>query len=64
MCAAQIERTKTLLKDEQHLCLAEIADDCGFADYNYFITVFARETGDTPEKYRRTLQEKYHPEKV
>lgn len=54
----RIERAKALLRDERHLRLAEIAADCGFTDYNYFITVFARETGSTPEKYRKALHER------
>ncbi len=38
--------------------LAEIATDCEFIGYNYFITVFSREVGITPEKYRRSCFEK------
>lgn len=51
----RIERAKALLEDERHIPLAEIATDCGFTDYNYFITVFSREAGITPEKYRKSF---------
>ena len=35
----RIEKAKLLLKDK-NLPLSEIASQCGFKDYNYFITVF------------------------
>lgn len=48
----RIEKAKRLL-EESELPLAEIASQCGFKDYNYFITVFKRLTGVPPKKYRK-----------
>lgn len=46
----RIEKAKTLLR-ESSLPLSEIAYQCGFKDYNYFITVFKKKTGISPKKY-------------
>ena len=46
----RIEKAKLLLKDK-NLPLSEIALQCGFKDYNYFITVFKRKEGIPPKKY-------------
>lgn len=50
----RIEKAKRLLV-ESTLPLAEIAEQCGFKDYNYFITVFKRVTGMSPMKYKNTI---------
>ena len=34
------------------LSISQIAEACGFSDYNYFIAVFSRLTGMPPRKYR------------
>lgn len=47
----RIEKAKQLLLDTK-LPLAEIASQCGFKDYNYFITVFKRTVGISPKKYK------------
>jgi AraC-type DNA-binding domain-containing proteins len=47
----RIEKAKQLLQDHSELTLAQIASDCGFQDYNYFITVFKRVTGIPPKTY-------------
>ena len=44
---------KELLRVRKELGLAEIAGRCGYGDYNYFISVFSRETGISPKKYRQ-----------
>lgn len=44
---------KELLIGQNDLSLAEIAAQCGYNDYNYFISVFNRETGMTPGAYRK-----------
>lgn len=44
---------KELLREHKELGLAEVAGRCGYGDYNYFITVFSRETGRAPGAYRR-----------
>ena len=49
----RIDHAKELLRDSPELSIAEIADRCGFSDYNYFITVFKRETGMSPLRFRR-----------
>lgn len=49
----RIEQAKTLLKGRREMSLADVAAECGFHDYNYFITVFTRETGISPGVYRK-----------
>ena len=46
----RIEKAKQLL-EHSDLSLAEIASECGFEDYNYFITVFRQLVGIPPKKY-------------
>ncbi len=48
----RIDLAKSLLTSENALSLADIAEKCGFHDYNYFITVFSREAGTSPIAYR------------
>lgn len=48
----RIEKAKRLLESNS-LPLAEIASQCGYKDYNYFITVFKRVVGISPKKYQR-----------
>lgn len=47
----RIEKAKQMLEEGQHP-LADIAYECGFQDYNYFITVFKKVTGTSPMRYR------------
>lgn len=47
----RIEKARRLLSEQSGLSLAEIAAECGFDDYNYFITVFKRTTGVSPRAY-------------
>ena len=49
----RIEKAKTLLKGRREMPLADVAAECGFHDYNYFITVFTREAGISPGAYRK-----------
>ncbi|WP_195421346.1 PocR ligand-binding domain-containing protein [Faecalicatena contorta] len=49
----RIEKAKLLLSEQPDLTLAEIASECGFCDYNYFITVFKRVTGMPPKQYQK-----------
>lgn len=49
----RIEKAKKLLTEQNQLSLAEIACECGFNDYNYFITVFKHITGTPPKTYRQ-----------
>lgn len=48
----RIERAKELLREKQDLSVSDVAEECGFADANYFITVFRRIAGITPRKFR------------
>lgn len=50
----KIEYAKKLLTEDMQMTISEISDRCGFADYNYFITVFKKHTGISPRKYRYT----------
>lgn len=47
----RVAKAKRLL-EEGKLGLADIAYECGFQDYNYFITVFKKNTGTSPMRYR------------
>lgn len=49
----RIERAKELLKKQPELSLMEVAMQCGFKDYNYFITLFKKLTGYPPRKYAK-----------
>lgn len=51
--ALRIEKAKSLLLRSKDLPLSEVAFQCGFEDYNYFITVFRREVGLSPAVWRR-----------
>ena len=48
----RMEKAKALLCERKDLSIAEIASQCGYGDYNYFITVFGREVGQTPASLR------------
>jgi AraC-like DNA-binding protein len=48
-----MDKAKELLSGNEELPLSEIAAQCGFHDYNYFITVFSREGGCSPAAWRR-----------
>ena len=48
----RIEKAKSLLTEHTELPIDTIAEMCGFQDYNYFITVFRKITGQPPRQYR------------
>lgn len=48
----RMEKAKELLREHKDFTLVEIASQCGYGDYNYFITVFCREVGQTPSSFR------------
>lgn len=50
----RIENAKKLLVDRTDMKISEVAEDCGFSDYNYFIAVFSRMIGKPPGAYRQT----------
>lgn len=48
----RMERARHLLLDHPDLSIGQIAEECGYADYNYFISVFSQSTGQSPGSYR------------
>ena len=48
----RLEKAKRLLTGGRR-SISEVAAECGFGDYNYFIAVFSREVGCSPGAYRR-----------
>lgn len=51
----RMEKARKLLTEQSGLTLAQIASECGFDDYNYFITVFKRVTGMPPKAYAHSM---------
>jgi len=54
----RLDKAKRLLEKRPELHVSEIAAQCGFSDYNYFIAVFSRENGCSPGAYRRRMGER------
>lgn len=48
----RIQKAKNLLIQDMDMNISDISAACGFEDYNYFITLFKRENGISPKKYR------------
>ncbi len=53
MRGMRIAHAKRLLTDRRELSIADVAVQCGFWDYNYFIAFFSREAGVSPGVWRR-----------
>lgn len=51
--ALRIEKAKQLLAERPDMRVNDVAEACGFSDYNYFISVFSRLTGQSPSRFRR-----------
>ena len=51
--ALRMALAKKLLTQREDLTLAQIAESSGYSDYNYFISVFSRETGCSPGIFRK-----------
>lgn len=49
----RIEKAKSLLSEHPKMRIRDIATECGFDDYNYFITVFKRIVGQPPKQFRQ-----------
>lgn len=49
----RIEKARQLLSQRPDMRVNDVAEACGFSDYNYFISVFSRLTGESPSRYRR-----------
>ena len=54
--ALRIDKAKELLLGQPELSLADISAQCGFEDYNYFITVFKRIVGMPPKSYAKSMR--------
>ncbi|MDO4864967.1 MAG: PocR ligand-binding domain-containing protein [Clostridia bacterium] len=50
--ALRIAHARKLLIERPDMNISEVAEACGFKDYNYFITVFGRMAGVAPRQYR------------
>ena len=50
----RIHLAKDLLIGQPNKAIAQISEDCGFSDYNYFTRAFHRICGITPLKYRKS----------
>lgn len=50
--ALRIAHARKLLVERPDMNISEVAEACGFKDYNYFITVFGRMVGLAPRQYR------------
>jgi len=48
----RMRHAQTLLLTRPELNIAQIAEACGYGDYNYFIAVFTRTVGISPRRYR------------
>ena len=48
----RMHRAKKLLKTTE-LSVAEIAEQVGFSDYNYFSRVYKKTYGKSPKRYRK-----------
>ncbi len=49
----RMERARKLLQDYPEMSISQIASDCGYPDYNYFIAVFSQTVGQSPGTYRK-----------
>lgn len=49
----RIEKAKKMLEEQPGISIAEVGQDCGYGDYNYFIAVFSRQEGLSPGMYRK-----------
>lgn len=49
----RISKAKQLLREQPDRSVADIATDCGYCDYNYFIAVFSKREGVPPRQYQK-----------
>lgn len=49
----RLEKARELLYDHPGLSITQVAEQCGFTDYNYFIAVFSKEMRLSPSAYRK-----------
>ncbi len=48
----RVEKAKEILSTKMDLKIYEVSDMVGFTDYKYFVFIFKKYTGYTPQKYR------------
>ncbi len=53
MNSLRMEKARELLMDHADLSITEIAEACGYSDYNYFICVFSKHNGKAPGQFRK-----------
>ncbi len=53
----RMEKAKAMLLDPGTLSLAQVAQSCGYDDYNYFIAVFSRTEGCPPGEWKKRQSE-------
>lgn len=58
----RIAKAQKLLKENSDMNISQIAAECGFNDYNYFITVFRRIVGVPPKQYRQSARNDFLPQ--
>ena len=58
----RIEKARRLLAERPDMSVGDVAEACGFSDYNYFISVFTRMTQESPSRYRRHAAGRAAPE--
>lgn len=56
----RIDKAKEMLLRDEALSINDIANQCGFDDYNYFITVFKKATGTTPKRFRQSERKNFY----
>jgi ligand-binding sensor protein len=52
----RIEKAKNLLIGHTDMNIADVAFECGFDDYNYFISLFKKKTGLPPRKFKQNMR--------
>lgn len=53
----RMEKARDLLMDQLNLSIMDVATECGYDDYNYFIAVFSKFHGKSPKQFRRESHE-------
>lgn len=54
----RMEKARTLLVDRLELSIMDVAVQCGYDDYNYFIAVFSKFHGQSPKQFRQENHER------
>lgn len=54
----RMEKASNLLVDRLDLSIMDVATECGYDDYNYFIAVFSKFHGKSPKQFRQENHER------